>query len=243
MAVQRQWPALSEVVNVASVPKRSPFRYPGGKTWLVPQIRRWMRSHAATPSVFVEPFAGGGIAGLTVSFEHLAGAVVLSELDPSVAVVWQALTSGKAEALAAKILAFDLTPESVREFLDRKPRSLVDKAFTTILRNRVQHGGILAQGASMMREGESGKGISSRWYPATLAKRIRDIDSIRNRLTFQHEDAFDVINSFQGRKDVVFFVDPPYRVAGKRLYDYSMVDHKRLFDTMASVQGDFLMTC
>ena len=94
----------------------------------------------------------------------------------------------------------------------------------------------------MMREGESGKGISSRWYPATLAKRIRDIDSIRNRLTFQHEDAFDVINSFQGRKDVVFFVDPPYTIAGKRLYDYSMVDHKRLFDTMASVQGDFLMT-
>lgn len=24
------------VVNVASVPQRSPFRYPGGKTWLVP---------------------------------------------------------------------------------------------------------------------------------------------------------------------------------------------------------------
>ena len=26
-------------VNVASVPQRSPFRYPGGKTWLVPQVR------------------------------------------------------------------------------------------------------------------------------------------------------------------------------------------------------------
>ena len=26
----------TEPVNVASVPHRSPFRYPGGKTWLVP---------------------------------------------------------------------------------------------------------------------------------------------------------------------------------------------------------------
>lgn len=32
-------PQKDKIVNVASVPFRSPFRYPGGKTWLVPQIR------------------------------------------------------------------------------------------------------------------------------------------------------------------------------------------------------------
>ena len=31
-------PVLSDrAVNVASVPQRSPLRYPGGKTWLVPR--------------------------------------------------------------------------------------------------------------------------------------------------------------------------------------------------------------
>jgi len=25
------------IVNVAMVPQRSPFRYPGGKTWLIPE--------------------------------------------------------------------------------------------------------------------------------------------------------------------------------------------------------------
>ncbi|MBN2594284.1 MAG: hypothetical protein JXA81_12320, partial [Sedimentisphaerales bacterium] len=34
----------SKVVNVASVPLRSPFRYPGGKTWLVPYVRQWLSS-------------------------------------------------------------------------------------------------------------------------------------------------------------------------------------------------------
>lgn len=32
--------ATPKVVNVASVPQRSPFRYPGGKTWLVPVVRK-----------------------------------------------------------------------------------------------------------------------------------------------------------------------------------------------------------
>lgn len=45
--------------NVAQVRQLSPFRYPGGKTWLVPEVRKWLTASKAKPSVFVEPFAGG----------------------------------------------------------------------------------------------------------------------------------------------------------------------------------------
>src|SRR5215475_1839398 len=54
----------TEPVNVASVPQRSPFRYPGGKTWLVPYIRSWLASRGGRASLLIEPFAGGGIVGL-----------------------------------------------------------------------------------------------------------------------------------------------------------------------------------
>ena len=47
------------IVNVASVPQRSPFRYPGGKTWLIPRIRQWLRCRPCTPALLIEPFAGG----------------------------------------------------------------------------------------------------------------------------------------------------------------------------------------
>lgn len=36
--------AARKPVNVASVPHRSPFRYPGGKTWFVPTFRNWISS-------------------------------------------------------------------------------------------------------------------------------------------------------------------------------------------------------
>src|SRR5271154_7580076 len=94
-------------VNVASVPQRSPFRYPGGKTWLVPLFRRWMLSLPNTPTVLVEPFAGGGIISLTTAFEWLADKVVMVELDKQIAAVWQTILGGDAKWLAKRLLTFE----------------------------------------------------------------------------------------------------------------------------------------
>src|SRR5215207_7583150 len=87
----------STVINVASVPQRSPFRYPGGKTWLVPIIRRWLLSRPKRPEAFIEPFAGGGIVSLTVVFENLASKALLVELDDEVAAVWRTIFGGDAQ--------------------------------------------------------------------------------------------------------------------------------------------------
>jgi len=239
---QLELPLLHRVVNVASVQHRSIFRYPGGKTWLVPHARRWLLSLPKPPKLFVEPFAGGAITGLTVAFEQLAEHVLLVELDKDVAAVWQAVLSGKGEALAKKITSFNLTVETAKEVLAAKYRSTLDKAFATILKNRVQHGGIMAPGASLMLKGEKGKGIASRWYAETLAKRIRDIATVRERISFIAGDAFKVIAEHKKEADTVFFVDPPYTIAGGRLYTHSEIDHKKLFKAMAAVKGNVLMT-
>lgn len=234
------------VVNVASIPQRSPFRYPGGKTWLIPQIRCWLDSFGKKPNLLVEPFAGGGIVGLTVAFEGLVNRVLLVELDEQVASVWQAVLSGEAEWLAERILNFNITQESVAEQLSNGSTSLRELAFKTLLRNRVSHGGIMAPGAGFIKYGESGKGISSRWYPRTLAQRIRDIGRIKDKIEFAREDGLNIIRRYANRPDVIFFIDPPYTAAGKkagtRLYTYNELDHESLFAFVESVQGDFLMT-
>ena len=98
---------LERPVNVSKVRQLSPFRYPGGKTWLVPQIRRWICSLDFRPNVFVEPFAGGGIASLTVALENLADKVYMAELDPDVASVWQTIFSAP-DYLCERISRFEV---------------------------------------------------------------------------------------------------------------------------------------
>ena len=239
---QGLYPSLEKVVNVASVPKRSVFRYPGGKTWLIPHVRRWLMSKSPAPAYFVEPFAGGGIAGLTAAFEDLAKQIILTEIDENVAAVWRVILNGRASKLATKIETYELTSDNIKSSLSADNGNLLDLAFATILRNRVQHGGIMAPGAGLMKFGENGKGVGSRWYAATLAKRIRDIAKVKDKITFNPEDGFDTIKRYARHKTAVFFVDPPYTVAGRRLYAHGVIDHEKLFSAMSKVTGDPLLT-
>lgn len=241
--------AENHVVNVASVPQRSPFRYPGGKTWMVPRVRRWLASVSSKPSVFVEPFAGGGIIGLTVAFEGLADHVVLVELDRQIAAVWETMLCGDAEWLAERILKFDVTHKNVSAILNKETRRTRDEAFRTIIKNRTFHGGIMAPGASLIKYGENGKGLKSRWYPETLAKRIIAIGRMRDRFTFICGDGVEEMRRYSRRKRAAFFIDPPYTVrgirgkrAGSRLYTHHVVDHDRVFFVAQRVAGDVLLT-
>ena len=229
------------VINVSTVPHRSLFRYPGGKTWLVPHVRRWLAS-IPRPTEFGESFAGGGIVGLSVVFEDLANTATLVELDESIAAVWRVVLNGDASALAQRIVNFEVTLESVRKILDASPRSLIDKAFATIVRNRMQRGGIMAPGASLMKAGENGKGLMSRWYPETLKKRILDITAHKQRINFVSGDGLEYLRGIAKRKDVACLIDPPYTVAGRRLYAHSAIDHDELFRIASTLNGDFLMT-
>jgi len=230
------------VINVSAVPHRSPFRYPGGKTWLVPYVRQWLKSLTDKPAEFAEPFAGGGIVGLSMLFDELTHRLTLVELDEQIASVWKAMLSNVGLELATRILLFELTKENVIHELTSEPRSVLDRAFQTIIKNRVQRGGIMAPGAGLIKQGENGHGIGSRWYPETLSKRITDIAGKRQLITFEQGDALSFITANATHSDWVWFLDPPYTVAGRRLYVHSEIDHQKLFEAISKVKSDFLMT-
>ena len=239
-------PVLSDrAVNVASVPQRSPLRYPGGKTWLVPEIRKYLAGLDFRPEVFVEPFAGGGIASLTAVMDSYVDRAVLCERDPDVSNLWQCILDA-AEELARRVEDFVATPENVSNVFADAGVSGMDAAFRTLLRNRVSRGGILAKGASVMKQGENGHGISSRWYADTLAARIRAIGNHAERLDFFQGDGVSLVELCKDNRAVAFFIDPPYTAAGKRagrrLYTHNEIDHDDLFERMSRVRGVFMMT-
>ena len=234
------------VVNVAQVPQRSPLRYPGGKTWLVPHIREWLR--AADPALLVEPFAGGGIVTLTAVMEDLARTAVMIEIDRDVAAFWRAALE-RGPALIARVRRFAPTRDSLREIEAAPPRSPEEHGFRTLVLNRTRRGGILAPGASFSRRGENGKGVLSRWYPGTLAARLEAIGAVAGRIAFCEGDAMKLLPPLlHGWGDrAAVFLDPPYTAgggkrAGARLYAHSEIDHAALFAVLAECGSNFLMT-
>ena len=110
------------------------------------------------------------------------------ELDAQVAAVWETILDGDADWLCRSDFEFLTYPSNPpkAEFA-RKTNSVRDLAFQTILKNRTSHGGILAEGAGVLKHGENGKGIHSRWYPQTIARRIQVIPSVSSRLQFRRE--------------------------------------------------------
>ena len=232
------------IVNVASIQQLSPFRYPGGKTWFVPQINKWIQNLPFTPEVFIEPFAGGGIISLTVANENLADHIIMVEIDDEIAAVWKTVFYGDTDWLINRILSFDMTIENVNCILTVDYATNEEKAFRTIIKNRTFHGGILAKGSGLIKYGENGKGISSRWYPKTLARRINHIKQLKNKITFIQADGMEIIKD-NLNSNSIFFFDPPYTAGGKkagnRLYNHHELDHELLFSLCDSIDN-FLMT-
>lgn len=230
------------VINVSSVPQRSPFRYPGGKTWLIPYVRQWLNACGGLEKRLIEPFAGGGIVSLTAVAENRVGEAVMVECDEDIAAVWQTILGKDGEWLANRITSFSMTASKVETILAKRSSSLRENGFAILVKNRVSHGGILAQGAGFIKNGENGKGLLSRWYPETLKRRILDIQRYKSSIEFVHGDAFEVLKKNAPKKDNIYFIDPPYTVAGRRLYRYSEVDHAELFRLASTLKGSFLMT-
>lgn len=236
-------------VNVSQVKQLSPFRYPGGKTWLIPVVKEWFGRMGSQPELLLESFAGGAIVGLTAARDGLAKRVKLVEKDDDVAAVWALVIHGSdtdADTLFRRIESFDFTTENVREIIDSEVEDLGDRAFRTIIKNRAQRGGIMAPGAGLMKVGEAGRGVASRWYPQTLIKRMTAIRTFRERLEFVQGDAIEAIEQHQGA-GTVHFIDPPYtapdgKKAGRRLYTHNALDHDALFDAVSHADGAAMLT-
>jgi len=185
---------------------------------------------------------------LTAVMEDMVERCVMVELDRDVAAFWHAaLHDGS--GLDERVLHFAPTGEALRELMERPAANVVEHGFRTLVLNRTRRGGVLAPGASLLKAGENGKGLASRWYPETIANRLREIAGYAHRINFYEGNGMAMLAAL-GREigeGVVVFVDPPYTSAGgkrpgKRLYAHNEIDHPRLFKLLREGKADFLMT-
>lgn len=234
-------------VNVASVVQRSPLRYPGGKTWLIPHVQTWLERIRPKPVLLLEPFCGGGIVSLTAVMEKWVERCCMAELDRDVAAFWHAaLRHGP--ALAERVLQFDFSRDAVNALASQPPCDVLEHGFRTLVLNRTRRGGILAPGAAFTKTGENGKGLASRWYPQTIAARLEAISARAEGIGFFEGNGMMLLEAVLGApgREVAVFADPPYTAggkrAGRRLYAHHEIDHRRLFELLDDSAAEFLMT-
>ncbi|WP_146128005.1 DNA adenine methylase [Burkholderia gladioli] len=195
----------------------------------------------------VELFAGGSYASLLAVIEGYVDRATLVEVDPAICALWRTVFSDDAKKLCAQIRAFDFTAEKVADVLQKSVRSDVSVAFQTIIKNRARRGGILADGAGILRAGERKKGLASRWYPETLTDRIGRLNGYADRFRVVEGDVFDALRTLNRRRNSAkLFVDPPYTRLSepgvKPLYRFNHVDHPKLFGLLSKTPHDFLIT-
>ena len=81
---------------------KSPFRYPGGKSWFVKTARKWLKNRTSRPKLLVEPFAGGANISLSAVHAKLVDKAAFTELDRDVAATWTTILNGQADWLALR---------------------------------------------------------------------------------------------------------------------------------------------
>ena len=224
----------------------SPFRYPGGKSWLRRTVIDWIEHLPRRPTILIEPFAGGGSISLAVIQSDACDRAIMAEIDPEVAAVWQTILSDDFASLISMIRSFRLTRKNVKKLLNEDMGNIAETAFKCIVRNRVQRAGILAPGAGLLLNGEDGKGLHSRWYPRTLESRIEQVRALAPRIEFIEGDGMAVLKRYKSNPKVTFFIDPPYVARnggpGRRLYRYNSVNVESLFEILSDVAGPFFLT-
>src|SRR5687768_16951922 len=128
----------------------SPLRYPGGKTWLRPTVIRWISSLPGKPNYFIEPFAGGASVSLAVAQLNLSDKIILSEIDSELAAFWATVFSDSSLKLTKKISDLLILRADISRLLRAPGTDEVDIAFKCLVKNRMQHGGVLAPGAALL---------------------------------------------------------------------------------------------
>ena len=70
----------------------TPFRYPGGKTFLAGYLRAVVKANRLRDPIYAEPYCGGAGAALSLLFTEVVSDIYLNDLDPAIATFWRVCT-------------------------------------------------------------------------------------------------------------------------------------------------------
>lgn len=210
-------------------------------------LGRIIEAQVPAPTTYVEPFAGGAGAALRLLVDEYVDHVVLNDLDPGVAAVWQSVFhhtedfARRIEAAEVSVEAWRLHHETYKASHDSADP--LELGFATFFLNRTNRSGILrARPIGGLNQAGAWK-IGARYNREELARRVRLLGNYRNRVTVCQEDGVALLSSYLTPESFVY-ADPPYLVRGSDLYMNALgwEDHRRLARVLTASRGRWMVT-
>jgi len=215
----------------------SPLRYPGGKASISYFLADIIKANGFGDWTYVEPFAGGAGAALSLLFSENSRKIILNDLDPCVYAIWYAILTRKNDF----INRIKETPVTLEEwyrqrdiYRNQSNHSRIKVAFASLFMNRCNRSGIMANGGPIGGHDQMGKWkIDARFNKDELIKRINRIYLYRDRIEIYNMDAIEFLKKIICRnkeKELFVYLDPPYYLKGNQLYlnHYQHKDHLHL---------------
>lgn len=235
-------------------PILSPLRYPGSKRYLARYIAQSLEVNGLKPSLYIEPFVGGGSVAIHLLQIGKIKKAILIDMDPWISSLWQTIFEDT-EWLIEKIACEPITIEVWQALKQSRPVTRREQAWTCLFLNRTSFSGILRQEVGPLggRLQSSPYKIDCRFPRQTLIKRIRQIASFRDQIYgvwgMSWEEGIARIRSEQkkGRlpkEGLFFYLDPPFFEKADMLYRYyfKREDHLRLRDVLLRLEDKWLLS-
>lgn len=210
----------------------SPLRYPGGKSSLSAFLGQAIAKANIEEVTYVEPFAGGAGAAITLLLQEHVARVVINDLDPAVYSFWRAVVEEGprfVEQVERVPLALEEWRAQKRIYASGRAAGVYsfELGFSFFYLNRTNRSGVLNAGV-IGGQGQSGRyKIHARFNRERLASRIKSIYELRDKISVSSRDGRALIEEYAGRSEAFLYVDPPYVQMGGSLYlnSFTEADH------------------
>lgn len=224
----------------------TPLRYPGGKRKLGPFIADLIQKDGGRPKLIAEPFAGGAAVSISLLEAGYAEEILLNDMDELVSAFWRIVFSSEGEALADMVEAADVSVAEWYRMKKLRPETTMEAAFKCLFLNRTSFSGSLHNEAGPMGGRRQAKGdlIGSRFNREKIARRIRQLASIRDRIRSVTCGHYAEAMACYDSKDAFWYLDPPFFAKADRLYrhHFDADAHKALALNIARLQGRWLLS-
>lgn len=212
---------MTGTARIAKRPLVSPLRYPGGKAALYPRLRELIRTNGLAGCTYVEPYAGGAGAALSLLATGQVDRILINDLDPAIAAFWTTLVQDP-DLMIRKIQKIKL---DVREWRKQKAIYMAaneadpsELGFATFYLNRTNRSGVLNGGPIGGLDQTGSYKIDARFNRDGLQERVRIISLYADKITVSSRDGLSVIKDATKRSDTFLYADPPYFEKAGSLY-------------------------